>query len=93
MQQWRLQAKTKHPRHVVPMLVSDAVRAAGGWIDDINLFGDFQLVVHFELPVSRRTVLEEMFADAGMRIYADEWAVSQPEGDVSGAITIAFLEP
>lgn len=93
MPQWRIEAKTKHPRHFVPMLVSDAVRVAGGWVGEVTPFGDFQLVVHFEVGPEQRAALEEEFERTGIRIYSNDWDPPEVAGAVSGAITVTLLAP
>ncbi len=75
------------------MLASDAIRSAGGWVGEVHPFGDFQLVVHFEIAASRRLMLEEAFAEAAILIYSNIWEVPDNSGAISGAITIALIQP
>lgn len=93
MAQWRLEAKTRQPRHIVPMLASDAIRSAGGWVGEVHPFGDFQFVVHFEIAAAKRAALEEAFADAEILILVNISEIPEGVVEIAGAITIMLIEP
>jgi len=93
MAEWRLEAKTSQPRHIVPMLAADAIRSAGGWEGEVHPFGDFQLVVHFEIAAAKRAALEQAFADAKILVFETIWKIPEGAGDIRGAITIMLIEP
>lgn len=85
-----LHASTHHPAGLVPMLVSEAVQAAGGWTSDVHKYGELQVVVAFEIPNGRQDVLRAELEAAGLRLHESGWEVPTTQEAAPGAITVTL---
>lgn len=85
-----LQASTHHPAGLVPMLVSEAVQAAGGWASDVHKYGELQVVVAFEIPNGRQEALRVALETAGVRLHEASWQVPMTQETAPGAITVTL---
>lgn len=83
-----LHASTDHAAGLVPMLVSEAVQAAGGWTSDVHKYGELQVVVAFEIPNGRQSVLRSHLEAAGFRLHESRWEVPTAQEAAPGAITV-----
>jgi hypothetical protein len=92
-----LEIVTRVERLVAIEGASAAVRAADGWIDDVNFFSNILVVIQFSLPSSKCNVFLQAIAAAGLHIEeAAASALVQAEASiednsVSGALRITFV--
>jgi hypothetical protein len=89
----RAHAVSRQPRSVIAMLVSDAVHLAGGWVAETIVFGDEQVVVRFEIAMTKFDTLRAALRADG--IFATEW-VAEPatvSAEADAAIAVALIGP
>ena len=64
----RLSASTHSERNGVLGAVNDAIRAAGGWVDDVNFFSNISVSLRFALRPDRGPDFAQLLNNAGVRI-------------------------
>lgn len=87
----RAYAITRHPRGVVPLLVSDAVHAAGGWVAETIVFGQEQVVVRFDIGLEGLEKLRQLLTSEGFMITDWNHEPAPPGAEAAAAITVTLI--
>lgn len=96
MPQVRFSAFSRKDRHAAISDAAEAIREAGGSVDDHTLFSDLMAVLQFSVSADRVGELRRNLAARGLAVETDKpdeaEVMGRPDAEVSGALTVHFLE-
>jgi hypothetical protein len=92
-----LSAIVRGERHAGLSAARDAIGATGGWVLDVELFGDMAACLRLEVPSGSAVALAEALAAGGVDLDAPSRAVladlaSHADIDAPGTLSLTFAQ-